>query len=76
MAFKDIIGRSQAWKEGDDGPYTSAQVIVTVSEGDEDTKSGGDIEISFQIGTKREQCYLTVNAEELMLAILRARSKA
>lgn len=74
MSYQNIIGRVQAWKDDADGPYTSAEVIVGVNN---DSDSGPEtVEIAVQIGTKRERLFLTVNAEELMLAILRVRSKA
>ncbi len=74
MSYQNIIGRVQAWKDDADGPYTSDEVIVVVNN---DSDSGPEtVEISVQIGTKRERLFLTVNAEELMLAILRVRSKA
>lgn len=73
MAHQNIIGRAQAWKDDADGPYTSAEVIVGVNS-DADGLLGS-IEITCQIGTKRESLFLTVDAEELMLAILRVRSK-
>lgn len=73
MSFKNIIGRTQGWKHSAEGPYTSADAVVCVTDDGADT---GEIEIGFQLGDKREQVYLTVDAEELMLAILRVRSKA
>lgn len=73
MSYRNIIGRVQAWKDDADGPYTSDEMIVSVNN---DTDSGPEnVEIAVQIGTKRERLFLTVNAEELMLAILRVRSK-
>ncbi len=74
MSYQNIIGRVQAWKDDADGPYTSSEAIVGVNSDDD---SGPDsVELAVQIGTKRERLFLTVNAEELMLAILRVRSKA
>lgn len=74
MSYQNIIGRVQAWKDDADGPYTSDEVIVVVNN---DSDGGPEtVEIAVQIGTKRERLFLAVNAEELMLAILRVRSKA
>jgi hypothetical protein len=74
MSYQNIIGRVQAWKDDADGPYTSSETIVGVNS--DDDSGPHSVEIAVQIGTKRERLFLTVNAEELMLAILRVRSKA
>lgn len=73
MSYRNIIGSAQAWKDDADGPYTSAEVIVGVS--NESDSGPAAVEIAVQIGTKRERLFLTVNAEDLMLAILRVRSE-
>ncbi|SPA44872.1 hypothetical protein [Cupriavidus taiwanensis] len=74
MSYQNIIGRAQAWKDDADGPYTSGDVIVCVNN---DTEIGPDsVEIAVQIGTKRERLFLSINAEDLLLALFRVRGAA
>lgn len=73
MSYENIIGNAAVWKHDADGPATQADVVVGVNN---DTDDGRTVELNFTLGGRREQAYLRVDAEVLMLAILRVRSKA
>ncbi|WP_059415537.1 hypothetical protein [Cupriavidus basilensis] len=72
MSNENIIGKAEAWRNNADGPYTSSEVVVSITD---DGQPRDFIEIGFQLGDRRDQVFLCADAEALLLAVLRVRSK-